>query len=641
MPIQILPPQLANQIAAGEVVERPASVVKELVENSLDAGATKIEIEVDKGGSKLIRIRDNGQGIPKEELALALSRHATSKVHTLDDLEAILSFGFRGEALASISSVSRLTLTSKTAQQTQAWQAFAEGSQMDVKVTPAAHPQGSTIEVVDLFFNTPARRRFLKSDKTEFTHIDEWLKRIAAIRTDIHFSLSNNGKLVRQYRPANTQIQLQQRLAQICGRSFAEQALVIDCEHDGLKLSGYIQSPHDASVSDSSYFYVNGRLVRDRLVNHAVKQAFAEHQWHQQPAYVLKLELDPHQVDVNVHPAKHEVRFHQSRYVHDYILQALQSALSQIPAVENEALATDAYSHEPSENEPDDGVVESYEYDQSTGQKRQHVSQAVTSERGHLASFPRPSSSISASPYGRISAGTNQGTNYSGGRSAYGGKDKISDRAIQSYGQLLATPAIVNSGEQDLSEQYSSAHKASQPHTAQLPAMPALLADKFWVFAQGEALKLLELKSVGFHIKKQEINDKLATGLVSQPLLMPVSVKADKPWSETLVQREALLRQLGLDLTIRYQQLIIKKVPPYLRDSQLAVLIPQLLQWIERQVPEQAALAAWLAKNGQHEQSLTGLWQAFCLLSESEQQTLLEATPRLPWQDWLKESHSE
>ena len=175
MGIQILPPQLANQIAAGEVVERPASVVKELVENSLDAGASRVDIEIDKGGSKLIKIRDNGSGIPKDELALALSRHATSKLHTLDDLEAILSFGFRGEALASISSVSRLTLTSRTADQTEAWQAHAEGADMAVKVMPAAHPVGSTIEVVDLFFNTPARRRFLKSDKTEFTHIDEWL----------------------------------------------------------------------------------------------------------------------------------------------------------------------------------------------------------------------------------------------------------------------------------------------------------------------------------------------------------------------------------------------------------------------------------------------------------------------------------
>lgn len=329
MGIQILPPQLANQIAAGEVVERPASVVKELVENSLDAGASRIDIEIDKGGSKLIKIRDNGSGIPKEELALALSRHATSKLHSLDDLEAILSFGFRGEALASISSVSRLTLTSRTAEQSEAWQAYAEGVEMAVKVMPAAHPVGSTIEVVDLFFNTPARRRFLKSDKTEFTHIDEWLKRIALVRGDIHFTLTHNGKTVRNYRPAMNEPQYLQRLTQVAGRPFADEALRVECQHDDLRLSGYLQSPWSTVLTDTHYFYVNGRLVRDRLVNHAVRQAFAQKAEVEQPGYVLMLDIDPHQVDVNVHPAKHEVRFHQSRYVHDYILQALQSALEE------------------------------------------------------------------------------------------------------------------------------------------------------------------------------------------------------------------------------------------------------------------------------------------------------------------------
>ncbi len=337
MAIKILPAQLANQIAAGEVVERPASVVKELVENSLDAGATRVDIEIDKGGSKLIKIRDNGVGIEKQDLALALSRHATSKVACLDDLDAIMSFGFRGEALASISSVARLTLTSKTAQQDEAWQAYAEGNDMAVKVVPAAHPVGSTIEVVDLFFNTPARRRFLKSDKTEFTHIDEWLKRIALVRSDIHFTLTHNGKLVRNLRPTTTEAQYMQRLAQIGGKAFAESALKVDCQHDELALSGYLQSPTAAVVGqDTHYFYVNGRLIRDRLVNHAVKQAFADVGMTEQPAFVLMLTIEPHQVDVNVHPAKHEVRFHQSRYVHDFILQALQSALSQL--LENEPI---------------------------------------------------------------------------------------------------------------------------------------------------------------------------------------------------------------------------------------------------------------------------------------------------------------
>ena len=222
MPIQVLPPQLANQIAAGEVVERPASVVKELVENSLDAGATRIDIDIERGGAKLIRIRDNGCGIKKDELALALARHATSKIASLDDLEAIISLGFRGEALASISSVSRLTLTSRTAEQQEAWQAYAEGRDM------AAHPVGTTLEVLDLFYNTPARRKFLRTEKTEFNHIDEIIRRIALARFDVTINLSHNGKIVRQYRAVPEGGQKERRLGAICGTAFLEQALAIE-----------------------------------------------------------------------------------------------------------------------------------------------------------------------------------------------------------------------------------------------------------------------------------------------------------------------------------------------------------------------------------------------------------------------------
>ena len=215
MAIRILSPQLANQIAAGEVVERPASVVKELVENSLDAGASKIEIDIENGGAGLIRVRDNGCGIAKDELALALARHATSKISDADDLEAILSLGFRGEALASISSVSRLTLTSRTAEQTEAWQVYVQGRDMQAVIKPAAHPVGSTVEVANLFFNTPARRKFLRTDKTEFAHIDEVIRRIALAKFNIAFNLSHNGKMVRQYRPAVTPEQQLKRVAAI------------------------------------------------------------------------------------------------------------------------------------------------------------------------------------------------------------------------------------------------------------------------------------------------------------------------------------------------------------------------------------------------------------------------------------------
>ena len=332
MPICILPPQLANQIAAGEVVERPASVVKELVENSLDAGASQIDIDIDKGGSKLIRVRDNGSGIAEHELVLALSRHATSKITDLTDLEAITSLGFRGEALASISSVSRLTLTSRTVDQQAAWQASAEGRDMQVTVKPAAHPVGTSIEVLDLFFNTPARRKFLRSDKTEFAHIDELVKRLALSRYDVSWQLNHNGQAIRRLKAATTDEQQQKRVAALCGRAFAEQAAFIENKYGDVKIWGWVLQPQACTAQNScQYSYVNGRMMRDKLLNHAIRQAYGDSLTaEQQPAFVLYLELDPHQVDVNVHPAKHEVRFHQARLVHDFVVSALADALNQL-----------------------------------------------------------------------------------------------------------------------------------------------------------------------------------------------------------------------------------------------------------------------------------------------------------------------
>lgn len=331
MPIQILPAQLANQIAAGEVVERPASVVKELVENSLDAGANRIQIDIENGGASLIRIRDNGVGIPKEELSLALARHATSKISCIDDLEAILSLGFRGEALASISSVSRLTLTSRTAEQNEAWQVFAQGRDQETTIKPASHPVGTTVEVANLFFNTPARRKFLRTDKTEFAHIDEVIRRIALAKPQIAFTLTHNGKTLRQYKSAVENSQVLKRVAAICGEDFIQNALHIDWKHDDLHLSGWVGLPHfSRSQNDLSYCYINGRMVRDKVITHAIRQAYAEFMpAEQHPAFVLFLDLNPNEVDVNVHPTKHEVRFQQARLIHDFICQGVSNALSQ------------------------------------------------------------------------------------------------------------------------------------------------------------------------------------------------------------------------------------------------------------------------------------------------------------------------
>jgi len=328
LPIQLLSPQLANQIAAGEVVERPASVVKELLENSLDAGADRIELDIEKGGHKRIRLKDNGGGIAKDELQLALSRHATSKISTLDDLEQILSLGFRGEALASISSVSRLTLTSRPEIQPQAWQACCEGREMAVKLQPTAHPVGTTIDVADLFYNTPARRKFLRTEKTEFQHIEDVVKRIALSHPNTSFMLKHNGKVVKRY-TADKQGALAPRIAAVVGHKFIDNAVHIKVEYDGITMDAWLGNEAMLrSSNDCQFSFVNGRGMRDKLITHAIRQAY-ESVWGvlEQPSFVVYLNLDPHDVDVNVHPAKHEVRFQQGRLVHDFICKTVADAL--------------------------------------------------------------------------------------------------------------------------------------------------------------------------------------------------------------------------------------------------------------------------------------------------------------------------
>ena len=331
--IQLLSPRLANQIAAGEVVERPASVVKEVLENSLDAGATRVEIDVEAGGSKLIRIRDNGGGMAAEDLPLALARHATSKIASLEDLERVGSLGFRGEALASIGSVSRLTLTSNPADDgSEGSSAACEGRDMEVLLRPAPHPRGTTVEVRDLFFNTPARRKFLRTEKTEFSHLEEVVKRLALSRFDVAFSLRHNGRVLHNLKPGDSQAERQRRVATICGPAFMEQALYIETDQPQLKLWGWVGLPtFSRSQADLQYFFVNGRIIRDRLVAHAVKQAYRDVLYHgRHPAFVLYLELDPAQVDVNVHPTKHEVRFRDGRAVHNFIFSSLHRALADV-----------------------------------------------------------------------------------------------------------------------------------------------------------------------------------------------------------------------------------------------------------------------------------------------------------------------
>ena len=332
MSIRQLPDVLINQIAAGEVVERPASVVKELVENALDAGARRVDIELEEGGVRLIRIRDDGGGIEAVELPLAVQRHATSKIASIDDLESVATLGFRGEALPSVASVSRFRLTSRRTGSEHGAMLQVEGGRVG-EVVPHPHPTGTTVEVRDLFYNVPARRKFLRAERTELSHTEEWLRSLALARPDVELRVSHNGKPSRRWKGEGDLLS-EVRLHEAVGEEFARSALRVDHSGAGLRLHGWIAQPHyNRASADQQYLYVNGRSVRDRNVAHAVRQAYADVLFHgRHPAYVLFLELDPRGVDVNVHPAKHEVRFRESRLVHDFVYRTLHAALAETRA---------------------------------------------------------------------------------------------------------------------------------------------------------------------------------------------------------------------------------------------------------------------------------------------------------------------
>ncbi len=655
MPIQILPARLANQIAAGEVVERPASVVKELVENSLDAGATRIDIDIDKGGSRTIRIRDNGKGIVKDELGLALSRHATSKIASLDDLEAIVSLGFRGEALASISSVSRLTLTSRTQDQEEAWSAYAEGRDMDVQLKPAAHPVGTTLEVLDLFFNTPARRKFLRTEKTEFNHIDELLKRIALSRFDVAINLRHNGKLIRQYRASDTQVQKERRLAAVCGGPFLKHALAVELEHGDLKLSGWICNSHGARPqNDIQYCYVNGRMMKDKLINHAIRQAYESSLPSDlYAAYVLFIEVDPHQVDVNVHPAKHEVRFHQGRWVHDFIYQAIQSALQQsmesgeetYQAPQRASASAQHYVdlasserrvHHVSEAAPSSAAIantpdypnkadanEWLDSEVKTSLEPRHSNDRSGSHDTHHGNA-RPSSS-------RTTMGS-QSSNSGNGRQ-FGG-DAPSRQEVAAYQRLMQTAeaetdsqsannadryhteaapslSVPASDERQYSKPVSSAQPVRNEWQQSTPIVPvsravnmpvggassvglgkalSLVAQRYLLLSREDGIYLLSLDVAQRLRHKGQLKLAQSEGLKPQPLLIPHSVPVEPELIACAEQHALLLKQLGIQLKKKNNNgLIILSVCMPLRQQNLQQLIPNLLTYLLSVAEDQQA----------------------------------------------------
>lgn len=540
MAIKLLSPQLANQISAGEVVERPVSVVKELLENSLDAGANQIIIDIEKGGNELIRVRDNGIGIPKDELTLALTRHATSKIHCLNDLENILSLGFRGEALASMSAVSRLTLISRTASQKEAWQVYVQGQNMHPTIEPASHPVGTTVEVANLFFNTPARRRFLRTEKTEFTHIDEALRRIALAKPHVTFQLNHNGKVIRQYKSAQNEQQKRKRLGQICGQHFLTDALYLNWQHGLFHLYGWITLKPTAQ--EIHYCYINGRMVRDKVITHAIRQAYASFTSQEKQAnFVLFLDIDPREVDVNVHPTKHEVRFHQARLVHDFIFQGIYDGLN---------------PHLTKQNAPN---------------IQEEICQLNTEQVQESPAFW-------------------QQETYQPNRSSAGGNifhspvpNKVSSKNdTRLYGELVSTRTPSDEKKQDsvITSPSSEKHyqkserewQAKMPPTALMKALA--LTQHTLILQQGEHCYLLPIPA----LQKFAISLKLTQEKVdTTPLLIPLSLRLDNVQKIQWQHQQHFFAKAGFIWETLSQRLSITRVPNCLRQQNLQQILLHLL----------------------------------------------------------------
>ncbi len=541
--IHQLSPRLANQIAAGEVVERPASVIKELLENCLDAKATRIDVEAEQGGVKLMRVRDNGTGIGEQDLELALSRHATSKISSLDDLESVKSLGFRGEALASVSSVSRLTLTSNVEDQDNAWQVITEGRDMKAQLQPAAHPIGTSVEVRDLFFNTPARRKFLRTEKTEFGHLEEVIKRLALSRFDVAFSLKHNQKVIHNLRPADTQAAQEKRVASVCGPAFIEQALHIDMEAPGLRLWGWVGLPtFSRSQMDLQYFFVNGRVVRDKLVGHAVRQAYRDVLYHgRHPAFVLYLELESANVDVNVHPTKNEVRFRDGRLVHDFIFRSLHKALAQVRP-----------------ETPTGGGIE-----QLGVMQEQAVMPVQGLEAGVFAGQTQVDLGQAA---GNPAAPAMQPMPWQGASF-----NQYSPRQMQEQAQVYA------SLHGDL-----NASEAAVTEAGQVPPLGYAVAQLHGIYIVSENAKgliLVDMHAAHERIVYEKMKISWAQqGIKAQPLLVPISIAVSSREADQVETQQELFAELGFVIDrAGSENILVRQVPSLLQHANVEQLVRDVL----------------------------------------------------------------
>ncbi|MEQ1546260.1 DNA mismatch repair endonuclease MutL [Methyloglobulus sp.] len=536
MRVQVLPIQLINQIAAGEVVERPSSVVKELVENCFDAGATTISIDIEQGGARRIRIRDNGCGIIKEDLPLALSRHATSKIASFEDLECVASMGFRGEALPSISSVSRLTLISRVAEAECAWMVSADGSEVGFDLQPDPHPQGTTIDVRDLFYNTPARRKFLKTEKTEFTHIESLIQKMALSRFDIGFSLSHNQKEIFHLPLAATETEQQQRIAGICGSAFLDNSIKIDVASSGLQLTGWVGLPtFSRSQQDMQFFYVNGRLVRDKLIAHAVRQAFQDVLFNgRHPVFVLYLNLDPGLVDVNAHPAKLEVRFREGRLVHDFLFSALHRALAEVrPA--HHAVNISAANHQPFNGDN--------QHQEVTPSNVNHA--FIGNRANHSGAYSTYQPAQSALPY-------------------------QVEETIQAYAKLYSG---------------TSSGYAAKPEQASQQGFPPLgfaIAHLHNIYILAETrtgIILVDAHAAHERVLYERLKQQSQQGAVpSQPLLLPIKINVSPTDADLAEQAVDLFTELGFEINRSgLDTIVLRAVPALMNNTDMEALIRDVL----------------------------------------------------------------
>ena len=549
--IHLLSPRLANQIAAGEVVERPASVIKELLENALDAGARHIEVDVESGGAKLMRVRDDGEGMGADDLPLSLGRHATSKIESLEDLERVGSLGFRGEALASISSVSRLAITSNADQAGAKGQcAECEGSAMDVKLKPASHPRGTTVEVRDLFFNTPARRKFLRTEKTEFNHIEEVLKRQALSRFDVGFALRHNQRAVHQLKPCDSDTARERRVAAVCGPAFMEQAVFVETAAGDFRLWGWVGLPtFSRSQADLQYFYVNGRVIKDRLVTHAVRQAYRDVLYHDRhPAYVLYLELDPAGVDVNVHPTKHEVRFRDGRGVHDFVFRSLHKSLAAVRPADQLAAKGEANAGGAETGGANAGGVG------TTGAAPDQDALAWGRET-------RPGFSPSG---GSPADGFRPGA-YRGDSARSFGPGRVGEQT-QGLKQLYSSPQTLPEGSAD-EDAPPLGYAVAQLHG-------------IYILAQNrEGLVLVDMHAAHERITYERMKvSHTGEGIRSQPLLVPQTVAVSAREADCADTHAEVFKSLGLVVERAGEEaLILRAVPVALRDADTEQLLRDVL----------------------------------------------------------------